>query len=251
MFQEILNDRSHGSSVLLEKALDWLSSEVASGSAVPENIFRQLREVHNGMACFVNLHRFFSEHKLSEESLGGFRRRIAEEERFMLDSFCSIFPETIGHVAVYSCSGTVLKALKMLKRPFEVDVALCGPDGEGQAMAESLAKIADVRPSLWGDGPYFSRLTKAQAVILGCDAVSPSWFVNRSGTSALVTITARSGIPIYLVPGPLKSLTDDELLELSLKQGIDNPAVGNPNIEWKNPLLEVVSTRDVIVTEMT
>jgi translation initiation factor 2B subunit (eIF-2B alpha/beta/delta family) len=248
MFQSILNDRFSGSSVLLEKTLDWLSYEVALGNAIPDAAFHQLREVHSGMACFVNLQRFFSENELSEKSLNKFRMRIAKEEYVMLESFCSSFPEDIDRVAVYSCSGMVLKALTMLKRSLEVDVALCAPDGEGQSMAESLAKIPCVISFLWADGPYFSHVPETRAVVLGCDAISPSWLINRSGTGAVVALAAESGIPVYLVPGPLKSLTDDELLELSLKQGIDVPTlVTSPDIRWGNPLLEVVGIGDVIV----
>jgi len=247
MFQAILNDRFSGSSVLLEKTLDWLSSEVASGNAISDAALHQLREVHSGMACFVNLQRFFSENKLSEKSLNKFRGRIAEEEHGMLESFCRSFPEDMNRVSVYSCSGMVLKALTMLERSLEVDVALCAPDGEGQVMAESLAKIPGVVSSLWGDGPYFSRVLETQAVVLGCDAISPNWLINRSGTGALIAIAAGLKIPVYLVRGPLKFLTDDELLELSLKQGIDVPAVASSDIRWENPLLEVVGIGDVIV----
>jgi len=115
-------------------------------------------------------------------------------------------------------------------------------------MAESLAKIPGVISFLWADGPYFSHVPATRAVVLGCDAISPSWWINRSGTGAVVALAAESGIPVYLVPGPLKSLTDDELLELSLKQGIDiSTLVTSPDIRWGNPLLEVVGTRDVIV----
>ncbi len=246
MFKEILSDRQSGSSVLLEKTLDWLSFEVASGNAVSEDAFLQLREVHSGMACFVNLQRFFSENKLSEKSLNKFRHQMEEQERLILESFCRLFPESINRVSVYSCSGMVLKALTMLKRSLEVDVALCAPDGEGQSMAESLAKIPGVISSLWADGPYFSRVPETQAVVLGCDAVSSSWFVNRSGTRALVAMATRSGIPVYLISGPLKTLTDEELLGLSLKQGIECPAAITPVIQWRNPLLEVVGTGDII-----
>jgi len=84
---------------------------------------------------------------------------------------------------------------------------------------------------------------ETQAVVLGCDAISPSWLINRSGTGAVVALAAESGIPVYLVPGPLKSLTDAELLGLSLKQGIDCPAAISPVIQWRNPLLEVVGLR--------
>lgn len=246
MFKEILNDRQSGSSVLLEKTLDWLSFEVTSGNAVSEAVFLQLREVHSGMACFVNLQRFFLENKLSEKSLNKFRRQIAKEEYVMLESFCRLFPESINRVSVYSCSGMVLKALRMLKRSLEVDVALCAPDGEGRIMAESLAQIPGVISSLLADGPYFSQVPETQAVVLGCDAISPSWLINRSGTRALVAIAAGSEIPVYLIPGPLKTLTDEELLGLSLKQGIDCPAAVSSVIQWRNPLLEVVGTGDII-----
>ncbi len=248
MFQAILNDRTSGSSVLLSKTLDFIKSLVASGKPFPEGMWRRLRKAHSGMACFIHLERFFSENNLSEASLNEFCRQIVREEKMMLESFRVSFSDNIRHVAVYSFSGMVLKALAALNRPLKVDVALCGPDGEGLAMAQRLDGIPGVVPCLWGDGPYFSRILEVEAIILGCDAVSPGWFINRSGTRSLIALAVGAKVPVYLVRGPLKFLTDDELIQMPLKQGIDISEVGISGIEWKNPLLEVVRTNGIIVT---
>ncbi|NOY22367.1 MAG: hypothetical protein GXO70_02490 [Acidobacteria bacterium] len=251
MFQAILNDRTSGSSVLLSKTLDFMKSLAASGKPFPEGMPERLIKAHSGMACFIHLKRFFSENRLSETSLNEFCRQIAREEEIMLQSFRVSFPGEIRHVAVYSFSGMVLKALAALNRPLKVDVALCGPDGEGLAMAQRLDGISGVMPCLWGDCPYFSRILEVEAIILGCDAVSPGWFVNRSGTRSLIALAVGAKVPVYLAQGPLKSLTDDELIRMPLKQGIDIPEVGISGIKWENPLLEVVGTEGVIVSGMS
>ena len=248
MLQRILNDNISGSSVLLDKTLDYLASLVASGKPLPEGALDKLRQRHSGMACFVRLTGFFSQNRLSASSLETFRRQIFREERESLAAFRELFPGNIARVAVFSHSGMVLKALDSLDRELTVDVALCGPDGEGLSMARALAGIPGIHPVLWGDGAYFSQVVNTGAIVLGCDALSPNWFVNRSGSGALVSLAKGAEIPVYLVPGPLKFLADELLLQLPLKQGrplLNEVADG---VDCRNPMLELIGAEGIIVS---
>ncbi len=246
MFRKILNDRISGSSQLLEAVLDWLETLVAAQSPLPDGALERLLKAHRGMACFYHLKRFFSKKNLSAEMLAEFRQRIELEEKNMLKSFRNCFPAAVNRVAVYSNSGMVIKALADLNRPFNIDVALCAPEGEGRAMARSLSKIPGFYPVLLPDGPYFSRIKDAQAVVLGCDAVSPNFFVNRSGTGALVRLAAAANVPVFIAEGPLKTLSDDELLGMPMKRG-QALTVDSDSIKWENPMLELVRIEGITV----
>ncbi|NOZ12309.1 MAG: hypothetical protein GXO69_01520 [Acidobacteria bacterium] len=245
MFREILNDRISGSSQLLEAALNWLEKLAASQSPLPDGALERLLNVHRGMACFYHLKRFFSENDLSVETLTEFRRGAGAEEKNMLDAFRNAFPAAVGRTAVYSNSGMVAKALAVLNRPLEVNVALCAPEGEGRAMARSLAEIPELCPLLLPDGAYFSRIADVQALVIGCDAVSPGFIVNRSGTRAVVRLAAAAGIPVFVVPGALKMLSDGEILAMPLKQG--GPPAGDDSVKWENPMLERLRTENITV----
>ena len=247
MFEEILNDRESGASVLLEKTLSWMAVLLEAGMPLPPDAMFQLMNAHRGMACFHHLHRYFGENALTESSLGNFRRGIRTAETKALRGFTEQFSRTINHVAVYSNSGIVVKALASLKRPLGVTVALCAPEGEGRAMAESLTAVAEIRPLLLPDGVFFSRIERVEAVVLGCDAISPGWFVNRSGTGGLVRLALAVGVPVFLVPGPLKALTDEELLQLPLKEGDALSDGLSGGVSWENPMLEKVRTEGVQV----
>ncbi|RLE18868.1 MAG: hypothetical protein DRJ08_00835 [Acidobacteria bacterium] len=248
MLRAILNDGVSGSSLLLKKALDWLGFLLESGSPVPEGALEQLLKVHSGMACFYHLRRFFTDNDLSESSLIEFHRRIELEEKKTLEWFRAAFLKEISEVAVYSNSSMVKKALAVLNRPLKVDVALCAPEEEGKAMAQSLSTIPAISPRLYADGPYFSRVPSVSAIILGCDAISPGWFVNRSGTRSVVRLAASVGIPVFVVPGPLKRLSDVELLNMPLKQG-EAPCNLNPEaVEWENPLLEFIRRESIVIS---
>lgn len=251
MFQEILSDGISGSSLLLENTLRWLESLVVSGQTLPEEALGRLMKVHSGMACFYHVYRYFTENLLSETSLAAFRQQIKLEERIMLESFHSCFPESISHVAVYSYSGMVKKALTFLHRPLEVDVAFCSPEGEGRAMAEALASVPGIIPCLWPDGAYFSRVPEVEAVVMGCDAISPGFLVNRSGTRALIRLAASADIPVFVAEGPLKTLSDNELIQMPLKRGESAPdGYDTAGMKWENPMLELIGTEGVIVTGM-
>ncbi len=249
MLRQILNDCTSGSSVLLRNTLDYLESLVLSGKPLPDGVLNKLLKRHGGMACFIHLARFFSENELSLSSLAAFRRKVSMEEKKTLILFRDGFPEDVTRVMVFSHSGMVLKALRFLGRKLDVDVALCGPEAEGRDMAEALAGIPGMTPFLWGDGAYFSRVTEAEALVLGCDAVSANWFVNRSGSRALVMLAGAAGVPVYLVPGPLKFLSDEALLRLPLKRGALLPGLSACGVEWQNPMLERVSRNRVILVD--
>ncbi len=246
MFESILNDGISGSSLLLEKTLRWLDSLLVSGQALPEGALARMTEVHSGMACFQHIHRYFKENALSETSLDELRQRIKLEERIMLESFRSCFPGSISHVAVYSYSGMVKKALSLLNRPLEVEVALCSPEGEGRAMAEALADVPGITPHLWTDGAYFSRVLEVEAVVMGCDAISPGFLVNRSGTRGLIRLAAAADIPVFVAEGPLKTLSDNELIQMPLKRGGNAPGgYDAAGLKWENPMLEVIGTEGI------
>ena len=115
-------------------------------------------------------------------------------------------------VATYSASSTVLAALLGRRRAGRRFRVLCSesmPRRKGLQLAGRLAK-ASVPVEMHTDAGLFSVLADADLVpdlvIVGCDAILPGCFVNKTGTSALLVAAHRSRIPFYVVADSFKFL---------------------------------------------
>ena len=65
-------------------------------------------------------------------------------------------------------------------------------------MAERLA-ASGIAVSHYTDAALGHALRDADAVVVGADAVSPDWFLNKSGTRMLAASAAQYGVPIYVL----------------------------------------------------
>lgn len=91
----------------------------------------------------------------------------------------------------------VLDALRV-HRPLRVACAESRPALEGRRLAEQLARL-DVPVTVYGDAAIAQALSAADAVLVGADAVTPEWFLNKTGTRMLAAAAAHHGVPCYVV----------------------------------------------------
>jgi translation initiation factor 2B subunit (eIF-2B alpha/beta/delta family) len=76
---------------------------------------------------------------------------------------------------------------------------------EGRAMADRLARL-NVPVELFTDAALMASLTQANVVLLGCDAVFPSTFVNKVGTHALLRTARAARVPAFVIADSFKFL---------------------------------------------
>ncbi len=118
------------------------------------------------------------------------------------------------HVVTWSFSGSVLACLRALagraglggraavpaRGPLRVSCAEGRPMFEGRRLASALAadgipvqdfSDAALAASLEGDEP------SGRLVLVGADAVTPEWLVNKVGTGMLLAAAARAGVPTF------------------------------------------------------
>jgi translation initiation factor 2B subunit (eIF-2B alpha/beta/delta family) len=138
--------------------------------------------------------------------------------------------------AVEACIGTL-----HARQPVTVRCAESRPRCEGRALAGALAALG-VRVELFTDAAVAEDLGPEDRVIVGADAVSAEWFVNKSGTGALCAAALLAGAPAYVLSGREKLVSADLARALRLRE--DDPAAVWPDapagVAVRNPLFERV-----------
>ncbi len=103
------------------------------------------------------------------------------------------------HLVTCSFSGSVLAVLAELAQSRELTVACAEgrPRLEGRRMASALAPAATVE--FYTDAAIPLALHDAAAVVVGADAITPEWFLNKTGTLALAAAASRQGVPVFVL----------------------------------------------------
>ncbi len=147
-------------------------------------------------------------------------------------------------VLTLSRSGTVLDVLRALRRrehDFEVFVGEGRPEGEGVSLARDLAQagirstvVVDAAlPALAAGGPAPPALRatpRERAVLLGADAVTGTFLINKVGSYALASAARGAGLHVWVAVGEEKLLPPggDEALLLPWNHtpwpGVEPPA---------------------------
>jgi translation initiation factor eIF-2B subunit delta len=133
---------------------------------------------------------------------------------------------------------TVIDALHR-QRPVHLACSESRPAGEGRGLARRLA-AAGVAVTLFGDAAIAHALSGCDAVVVGADAVSPDWFLNKSGTRMLAAAAAQQGVPVYVAAARDKFVTADIAARLRIREGVPDEIWNAPpsGIDVRNPYFE-------------
>lgn len=127
-------------------------------------------------------------------------RMFPEGGTFMTNSFSATVHAALRHLAA---SGAEVKAIVVESRPAR----------EGVQLARALGEHG-IRSTLIVDAGVAQFMGRANAVLVGGDTVSGSFFVNKLGTHPLVLTAGSQGTPAYLLASMLKLVKDDEVPEV-------------------------------------
>lgn len=109
-------------------------------------------------------------------------------------------------VATHSSSSTVLAALLAATRQGRRFRLLCSegrPQMEGRTLARTLAAHR-VPVDLLTDAGLLAAISEADLALLGCDAIFPDGFLNKTGTAALVRLARDHSVPVYVLADSFK-----------------------------------------------
>jgi translation initiation factor 2B subunit (eIF-2B alpha/beta/delta family) len=210
--QAVARDRKSGASELALRAIvalqTWLGRYPDPSERHLLEIARALLHAQPSMAPVLRLANVVAL-SVDATSRGRFLGRSVANLAGLLDTKNKTIGEQFikairrGHkpkVATYSYSSTVLAALR--RAASQIDSVVCSearPGKEGRTTAARLAK-AGIEVRFESDVTLLSELMLADGVVvLGVDAVLRSGFVNKVGTSPLVSLALRAGNPVWVL----------------------------------------------------
>lgn len=208
----IAEDHTSGASALAQQAVDILGDSQALGAAVVARIARGLCRAQPAMAAIRNAAALAVDPDggAALRRLGAWVARAPSAmstvlTRLLLPDVAASDPPALA-LATTSHSGSVRACLLALADVSQLRV-MCTegrPMYEGRALATTLAE-AGVAVTLCTDaavGVLVRGSTPVvDAVVVGADAVTPDWFLNKCGTHLLTAAAASVGVPVYVVAG--------------------------------------------------
>lgn len=243
----LAGDRESGASEILATALTILREALETGADLVE-VARALCRAQPSMAPMWNAATAALAARDDPAALERFAQRVARApyaiERFAAEPLLAgVAPDATLRVVTISFSATVAHVLEGLARRRPI-IAACGegrPALEGRHLASRLA-AAGVPVACFADGAIGHALETADAVITGADAVAPEWFFNKSGTYMLAAAAGHRGVPVYVLAGREKFVSDTVARHLAVREGLPDEVWAEPpaGVAVRNPYFEAV-----------
>lgn len=243
---EIGADRESGAAALLDRAISVLRDALAAQAPLIEAA-RALCLAQPTMAPMWNAALEAIAAQRNPERFEHFAQRVARAPsalaRFGADLLGG---EETGAIHLVTISnsrsvGTVVEAVHR-RRSVRLSCSESRPALEGRALAAACSPLG-IAVTLFGDAAIGHALASADAVLLGADAVAPSWFVNKSGTAMLAAAASARGIPVYVVASRDKFVTEDVAARLTLREGPPQEIweAAPASVTVRNPYFEATS----------
>ena len=238
----IAADRQSGASQLLAEALAILGEALAAGVPI-RPLATALIAAQPSMAPIQNAVRaaFLAQ---TPQELDRYAQRTRRAPAALARHALALFgsePSTALRIVTISFSATVLGALQALAQEQQLHVSCADgqPGLEGRRMAERLAS-AGVEVSHYTDAGLGHALAGATGVLVGADAVTPDWFLNKSGTRMLAAAASSYGVPVYVAASLDKFVSRAVAARLEIRE--ESPAEIWPEppagVRVRNPYFE-------------
>ena len=234
------NDRESGASAILADTIRILSAARAASKPLAP-LARAICRAQPSMAPLWNAAVAALAAEQQPHRFDRFVQRVARSPaalaRFAVECFAGDTGDSLRLVTI-SNSGTVWTVIDAVRQRRDVQVACSEsrPAAEGLGFARRLA-AAGVTVTLFGDAAIGHALSSCDAVVVGADAVTPEWFLNKSGTHLLAAAAAQQGVPVYVAATRDKFVVREIAARLVVREGApgeiwDAPPAG---IEVRNP----------------
>jgi len=222
-------DRTSGASELVAEAIEAVRVALRDGTEAAEEVARAICEAQPAMASFRNLAAAAAAERGEPGALERFearwRRAPAALARAAQEALA---PEPGVPLRFVTCSfsGSVLACLRGIARANPVHVT-CGegrPMLEGRRTAEALV-AAGIGVEVRTDAAIAGALPGCDGVLVGADAVTPAWFLNKAGTWQLAAAAGLAGAAVYVLA------TRDKFVDLQVGDSL-RPPDHDPREVW-------------------
>lgn len=227
LIDEIKSDNTSGSIDLAKKSAETLiilSEENCSLDQI-QITAKSLVKAQPTMASIFNLcnNLLFNIDKFDKEQYAKYVNKYCK--KFLLDleksdklvnKIAYKLIKNDSTILTHSFSSTVLKTLLYAKESgldFSVICTESRPKNEGVNLARILGKN-HIKVKLIVDSAVFSFLIKADAVLVGADAITSNGLINKIGTFGLAMFAHKNKKPVYALGSSIKFLPKDYKLNL-------------------------------------
>jgi translation initiation factor eIF-2B subunit delta len=229
-------DTTSGASEFVPAAIDILRSAARLDRARLAEVARAVGEAQPSMAAVWHVALAALRDVREPGALDEFERRWRRAGAAMVRTAVDNLAPGAGtslHVVTCSFSGSVLACLRAISRraALRVSCAEGRPALEGRRLAAALAAegIAAEAFTDAGIGEALWRARgRADVVLVGADAVSPEWVVNKCGSGMLAASAARVGVPVYV------AATRDKFVDARVA-GLLRIVEHDPSEVWDGP----------------
>ena len=196
-------DAESGASEILPRALELLRTARAQGEEATLETARAIGDAQPSMASCWNA----AAAALLDREQPGALERFEQRARRSGHALTRVAAGALlagdprpTHFTTFSFSGSVLAALRAVAEvsPIVVACAEGRPRLEGQRMASALA-AAGIPVAFHTDAALAVSLPDTDALVVGADAVTPHWFVNKAGTGPLAAAASWMGVPVFVL----------------------------------------------------
>ena len=241
----IASDHRSGASALARRALAVLRRASATGPATLERVSPLVCRAQPSMGAIWNA---VCAALGAEDPVGAlyrFEREADRAEQAVTHVAATLLSRGDGPSRLVTCSAssTIARVCVAVseRRSLRVACAEGRPVYEGRAMASGLA-AAGLAVDVYTDAGVGAALGSSDALLLGADAVSGDWVVNKTGSAQLAALAAELGVPVYVVATRDKFVPPGVAAVLQLRQGPaaevwDQPSHG---VTVRNPYFERV-----------
>ena len=202
--QEFLRDRSSGSEALAKKALAIIQHLNAKGNNAARimNFLEKASERFPQMVVITKLKEHFSD-GVTDTTIEEFENILSNKSYIENSLFLFDAPKKI---ITFSRSSAVEGVILYYKNSIE-KVTCCHslPLGEGKKYFEDLNKNK-INSCLIEDSELSHFIPDSDLVLLGADAITEDYFVNKIGTLQAVLLAQYFKKPVYVISTPLKKI---------------------------------------------
>ena len=183
-----------------EEVAKWsqASADAHPFMALVRTVGRRAREATSADDLAKTLERMRWEMDNGNQRIGEWALQLFPDGgTFMTNSFSATVHAALKHLAA---TGKEIRAIVVESRPAR----------EGVQLARALGEVG-IRSTLIVDAGIASFMDRADAILVGGDTLSGSFFVNKLGTHPLVLTAANQGVPVYLLASLLKLVPEGEV----------------------------------------
>ena len=210
LIADIAQDRVSGATELLLRAIEVLRRLMSQPAADRLEAARAISRAQPGMASLWNAALAAANEQGQPARFERFVQRVQRAPSALTRFTCQLFaePDAPGHalrtgplsLVTLSSSASVRHALEGLAstRSLRVACAEGRPALEGRQLAATLAH-AGIGVTLFSDAAIAEAVHDADAVVVGADAVTSEWFMNKVGTRMLAAAAVMVGLPVYVI----------------------------------------------------